>query len=253
MYFVLYSSCERDVNVKKIFILFVLMLIMPIMVNAESVDKIIINQNGVSIEENTYQKLCDIYSKNFVDTLTLNEYKKIASVPLDEIVVSESSIDTETMPLDASFSSNAKTIKLIKSGNYITLLATWKGVPSVKSNDVIAVRFDNASLDGSFTFKQVYVSNGSMKVSYDSYNKRFSNGFGSSFQLGNGSGIEISLMFMVSGNGKVYGSYQHASSYASLTDSTKYTLSYLGNGGVILFDESVRSKYDAMPGVDISV
>lgn len=238
---------------KKILITLVLILIMPVIVNAKSSNNFITNQNGVTIEEDKYQKLCDIYSKNFIDTLTLNEYQKITSVPLNEIIISETKMNTEIMPLDSSFSSSAKTIKLIKSGSYITLLATWKGVPTIKSYDVIAVRFDNVSLNGSYTFKQVYVANGSMKVSYDSYNQNFSNGFGSSFLLGNGSGLEISLMFMASGNGKIYGSYQHASSSASLSDSMKYSISYLGNGGVIKFDESVRSKYDAMPGVEINI
>ena len=32
----------------------------------------------------------------------------------------------------------------------------------------------------------------------------------------------------------------------------KYTISHLGYGKVIKFNDNVKKKYDAMPGVDIS-
>lgn len=37
-------------------------------------------------------------------------------------------------------------------------MAAWKNVPNIKSYDVIAIRLDNVSLNGEFTFKQMYVS-----------------------------------------------------------------------------------------------
>lgn len=62
-------------------------------------------------------------------------------------------------------------------------MAAWKNVPNIKSYDVIAIRLDNVSLNGEFTFKQMYVSNGKLTASYDSYKQSFSNGFGSSLKL----------------------------------------------------------------------
>ena len=86
-----------------------------------------------------------------------------------------------------------------------------------------------------------------------SSNQIFSNGFGSSFKVGQGSNVELSLTFMVSGNGTVYGSYQHASSTTTLSESKDYTISHLGYGGVIKFSDSVKEKYDAMTGVSIDI
>ena len=54
---------------------------------------------------------------------------------------------------------NAKAVRLIKNGNYITMMASWKGVPNVKTYDVIAVRFDRIidissnKLDRSFQYR----------------------------------------------------------------------------------------------------
>ena len=192
-----------------------------------------------------------IYSENYIETISQKEYEIITSSDLDEVKINEY-YDPGTITRGSYFSSNAKTIRIVKNGNYITLMAAWKNVPNIKSYDVIAIRLDNVSLNGEFTFKQMYVSNGKLTASYDSYKQSFSNGFGSSFKVKNGSSLELSLTFMVSGSGKIYGSYQHASTTATLEESKKYTISHLGYGKVIKFNDNVKKKYDAMPGVDIS-
>lgn len=235
---------------KMTFMLLILFVIMPAIVNAEVNSGFYTNQNGVVFEREVYDKLVNLYSKNYIETIMEEEYERISSISVDDIIVDEYS---DLLPFGPSFSTSAKTVKLIKSGNYVTLMATWKGIPTIKSYDVIAVRFSGVSLNGSFTFKQTYISNNSLVTSYSSSNQQFSNGFGSSFLVGNGSGLEISLTFMVSGTGTIYGSYQHASSTTTLAQSKKYTISYLGYGGVIKFDDSVKNKYDAMTGVDLSI
>ncbi len=236
---------------KFLFILFILFIALPTIANAKVINgERYVNQNGVVFEREQYNKLINIYSKSYIQTITYDEYKMITSSNINEIIVEEY---PEILPCGTSFSSSAKTVKLIKNGNYITLMATWKGVPTIKSYDVIAVRLDGVSLSGSFTFKQTYISNGSLITSYSSEKQQFSNGFGSSFLLGTGTGLEISLTFLVSGTGNVYGSYQHASSTTTLNQSKKYTISYLGYGGVIKFDDSIKSKYDGMNGVDITI
>jgi hypothetical protein len=221
------------------------------MVHAQDDSTIYLTQSGVSIENNIYQKLCDIYSKNYIETINQEEYELIVSNDLESVDINEY-YDSGVVTRGSYFESNAKVIRIVKNGNYITLMASWKGVPKIKSYDVIAVRLNNVSLSGGYTFKQTTVLNEKLNVSYDSYKQSFSNGFGSSFKVQDGTSLEISLTFMISGTGTVYGSYQHASTKATLAESKKYTISHLGYGKVINFDSSVKNKYDAMTGVDIS-
>lgn len=221
-------------------------------VNAKSDSILHQTQNGITMENEVYQKLCDIYSKNYIETISYEEYELIMFNNLNNIEI-KNYFDPEIITRGSYFSTNAKTIRIVKNGNYITLMATWKGVPTIKSYDVIAVRLNNVSLNGGYTFKQTYVVNNNLNVSYDSYKQNFSNGFGSSFKVQNGTSLEISLTFMISGSGTVYGSYQHASTATTLSESKKYTISHLGYGKVIKFDNNVQNKYDAMTGVDLNI
>ena len=50
---------------------------------------------------------------------------------------------------------------------------------------------------------------------------------------------------------KIHGTYQHAQSNVTLSESKKYTFSSTGLGGVLSFDSSVKSKYDGMRGVTL--
>lgn len=68
-----------------------------------------------------------------------------------------------------------------------------------------------------------------------------------------GNNMVVSQYFRVETGGTVYGSYQHATANISLANSKKYTISRTGYGGVFLFNSPVRSYYDAMGGVNISV
>ena len=49
----------------------------------------------------------------------------------------------------------------------------------------------------------------------------------------------------------VYGSYQHAVSNVSLSESQDYELHYLGLGHVIYFDDDVIDEYDDTPGLEV--
>ena len=161
---------------KKKFILFAILLISAISttsVYAQENSTLHKTQSGISIENSVYEKLCEIYSKNYIETISQKEYKIITSNDLDEVKINEY-YDPGTITRGSYFSSNAKTIRIVKNGNYITLMAAWKNVPNIKSYDVIAIRLDNVSLNGEFTFKQMYVSNGKLTASYDSYKQSFS-------------------------------------------------------------------------------
>ena len=49
---------------------------------------------------------------------------------------------------------------------------------------------------------------------------------------------------------KVYGTYQHAKSSVSLSESQNYSFSSRGLGGVLKFNkDSIKNKYDGMTGV----
>lgn len=237
---------------KKLFVIALLSMvfIMPFAVNAED-KQLYTTQYGVTMEKEIYDRLCDIYSVSFVETLTQSEYDKITSTDLDKIV-KKSYIESDKTR-GSHFASAYKSVDIIKSGNYITLMGTWKTEPNVHSFDVIAVRLSGCRLDGSFTFKQTYVSSGTLHAVYNGTSQTFSNGFGSSALLQYGSGLEYSLLFSVTGSGTVYGSYQHAMSTVSLNDSLNYTISSSGYGKVINFSPSVAFHYDQMNGVDLTV
>lgn len=210
-------------------------------------------QSGVTMSKELYDELCKIYSKNYVETINQNEFDIIPTNNLKSIKISEY-IEPNINTRSTYFESSAKVIRLVQNEDYVTLIASWKGVPNVKKYDVIAIRLHSVSLTGGFTFKQTWYANGKTNVSYDGYKRILSNGFGTSFKVQNGSNLEFSLTFQISGNGKIFGSYQHAIKSTTYEESKKYTLSSSGLGDVIKFNtSSINDKYDAMSGVSISI
>ena len=140
--------------------------------------------------------------------------------------------------------------KSCTSNCLITLVAEWKKNPNVRSYDVIGAYLDDVSLIGSPTTTATNTAgtNSSSEIVNDTY------GFGVSVKLPTGgNNMVVSQYFRVETGGTVYGSYQHATANISLANSKKYTISKTGYGGVFLFNSSVRSYYDAMGGVNISV
>ena len=211
-------------------------------------------QNGVLMDASNYEKLCEIYSKGYVETLTIDEYKNLINDNFKNVKKVTYDFGNVKDPLRSQYyNGHDKTISIVKNGSYITLLAKWKSIPSVFSYDVIAVRLSGVTLNGSFTFKQVYKSGGTYYTIYNGNNQTFSNGFGSSALLHSGTDQQYSLTFKVTGTGTVYGSYQHATSTVTLNQSKNYTISSSGLGGVINFASSVIGYYDGTPGVDLSV
>ena len=80
------------------------------------------------------------------------------------------------------------------------------------------------------------------------------NGLGNSVKLPDvGENIIINMAFTVTPGGTVYGSYQHAMQNTTLANSQNYTLDYLGEGGVFLYNGNAVGVYDGMNGVDIDV
>lgn len=237
---------------KSILLVTIMFLIIPITVGAKEKYT---TQNGITMEKELYNELCSIYSEGYVETLGVEEFNNLTNSSLKDIKKTTyvEKVLPSIVPYGAYYSTNSKSVSLIKNGNYVTLLGSWKVNPTVKSYDVIGIRLSGVTLNGSFTFKQTYVSNGSYKVTYNGNNKTLSNGFGSSALLQAGSNQEYSLTFMVSGSGTIYGTYQHATSSVTLNQSKDYTISSSGLRNVLDFSSSVRDKYDKMTGVDLIV
>jgi hypothetical protein len=143
---------------------------------------------------------------------------------------------------------------------YLSVTGHWKIMPSTRSFDVNAVRFVNASvINGTQSGKQFYTLNGNNYVINYSYNgtnmNDLSNGFGISMNLVNDSitGLESEISASISFDNYpagFFGSYQHAVSTTTLSESKNYTLSSIGLGNVIHFlDTDTIAKYDGMEGV----
>lgn len=237
---------------KSILIVILMSLIIPMTVGAKEKYT---TQNGITMERSLYNELCSIYSEGYIETLTLEEFNNLTKNNLNDIkkTTYDEKVLSSIVPYGSYYSTNSKSVSLIKNGNYVTLLGSWKVKPIVKSYDVIGVRLNGVTLNGSYTFKQTYVSNGSYKVTYNGNGKTLSNGFGSSALLQDGSNQEYSLTFMTSGSGTIYGTYQHAVSSVTLNQSKDYTISSSGLGSVLDFSSSVKDKYDRMTGVDLTV
>lgn len=208
------------------------------------------NSNDVIIDGSKYDKLCEIYSENFIEFLTQEEYDNIKDKDLDNVTVEET-IDYN-LARGASYSTSYKSIKLINNGGYITLMLDWLQMPSVRSYDVLAVRLSSTSISGTPSFKQVYYNSGTYTSTTGS-RQSFSNGYGVSFLLALGTSLESYLSFYVTESGTVYGAYQHATSSVTLANSKNYTISSSGYGGVINFASSVADYYDHMSGVSLAV
>ena len=140
---------------------------------------------------------------------------------------------------------------------YLTL--EWLSMPVTRSHDVIGVRIPSSftvhTSNSGITGKLKH--NGSTVQTYykNSSNVRsLSTGAGISMPLPTGgTSMEVDFNMTVYSNAdpfNVYGSYQHAQSTVSLSDSKVYNINSNGLGGVLDFTNSTtRAKYDAMGGV----
>lgn len=153
------------------------------------------------------------------------------------------------------------------SSKIVTLTNTWLSIPSTKSYDVIALRPGSNSMTVNVNSSTIsgYQKYDGQLINYTSSS---SNTKKSSSFTGNG-GIGISMNIVdsvssslvnsmtvtfISGSSpfNIYGTYQHAQSDVSLSESQNYTFSATGLGGVLNFDTSIKPKYDAMQGVSLS-
>ena len=209
-----------------------------------------------------------------LDAMSQEQYDFYASLDYDKAITQSIDIPISDYPSEispigdkldrgSSYSTTYKTLSLtaipVDSITYsVTLSLQWKQMPTIRSFDVIALRFSNMTMSSGSQYGYQTYTGGNVYYSYNGTNmKLLSNGFGISMNLVNNtiSSLQcfIALTAYKASGAAIYGAYEHATVNTTLAKSKKYTLSYAGMGNVINFDSSVWNIYDDMNGVNISL
>ena len=229
------------------------------MVSAASQSDTITNKSGVVIPIDKYNALASIYSSNFMNYMTQDQYDIIKDKDLSKVEIVETTdadIPNNGISTCATeHTTESKSLTIINNSGYITMTLSWLKVPYIKKYDVMAFRKNSSvNFTSSYSYRQYYVANNSLNLSVTKYGQNFDNGVGATFKVQNGTNHEMELSVDATGSGRIYGSYQHAShSSATLENAMDYTLSGSGYGGVILFNPKIESKFDAMGGVYLTI
>ena len=229
------------------------------MVNAASQSDTITNKSGVVIPVDKYNELANIYSSNFMNYMTQDQYDIIKDKDLSKVEIirtTDADIQDSGVSTQATeHTTESKSLTIINNSGYITMTLSWLKVPNIKKYDVMAFRKNSSvTFTSGYSYRQYYVANNSLNLSTTKYGQNFDNGVGATFKVQNGTNHEMELSVGASGSGRVYGSYQHAShSSATLENAMDYTLSGSGYGGVILFNSKIESKFDGMGGVYLTI
>lgn len=228
-------------------------------VNAESQSDTITNRSGVVIPIEKYNALKSIYSNNFMEFMTQDQYDIIKDKDLSKVEIMETTDEdlnaSGISPQAQEYTTTSKSLRIVNNNGYITMTLTWLKVPSIKKYDVMAFRLNSSvTRTSGYAFRQYYVYNNVLDASTATYPLDFDNGSGVTFKVHSGTDHQMELSFNVTGTGRVYGSYQHAcNSSATLANAMDYIISGSGYGGVILFNERIESKFDGMGGVYLTI
>lgn len=238
-------------SLKKIALL-VSIVFLGISSNVKAKEIFYYNDNGVNLSKEEYNFITKMLWEGYQKTMTINDYNYFFSDGIsDDIEVQELN---QYELYGTSHTTANKSLKISKA-NYSTYSlivtnATWINSPTIRSYDVIGAYLDNVSLMDT----PVTTVTSSEGKTYFTEISRQINGFGVSVKLPtSANNIIVTQSFKVSGNGHIYASYQHAKKTISKANSQKYSISLSGYGNVFLFNDSVKSYYDGMGGVDISV
>lgn len=229
------------------------------MVSAASQSDTITNKSGVVIPVDKYNALANIYSSNFMNYMTQDQYDIIKDKDLSKVEIVETTdadIQNNGISTQAQeYTTESKSLRIVNNSGYITMTLTWLKVPTIKKYDVMAFRKNSSvNFTSSYSFRQYYISGNSFNVSTAKYGLNFDNGVGATFKVINATDHEMELSVGATGSGRVYGSYQHASHHtATLENAMDYTISGSGYGGVILFNPKIEGKFDAMGGVYLTI
>ena len=224
--------------------------------------------NGVSLTEKEYNLFVELYGEEYTNALNISQYNLVndkLNINNSEI---ETNITTEELPeIPVSpFSTANKTRNTFYETSYkrlaiskgcvsgscnIVMALTWLKQPTIRSYDVMGVRYT-----GSVNIYGIVATTaefGTSTIQCGSYIFK-NNGFGCSIKLSEtATHIYITQVFTATGTGRIYGSYQHATTNITKAISQQYNINNYGLGNVFNFYGAAASSFDEMNGVYINV
>lgn len=245
---------EKRVLKKYYLGLFAIISLFIFNINTQAKEIYYTNKNEVTFTKEEYDFLSFMYWEGSQELMNQDDYQRfIASNIINgEISYDEYEIPTYTRALDTE--DNDKKLKIVSSCNsdcQISVTATWKREPAIRSYEVVGAYLENITL-----------KNGPITTVTDSSNistnsneiKKFNNGFGVSIGLPRfGQRLVINQRFTTTKSGSINASYQHAKQTISLANSKNYTISKYGYGGVFNFTGAASNVYDGMQGVNVNI
>ena len=213
------------------------------------------NSKGVSMTEEEYQFIGELYKEGFQNHITQELYDNIIDNNLMERELNKKTVIHQDNPFargsyhTTSYKQLSITSSCDSSDCLIIISLDWLANPAVRSYDVIGALFHNVTRQS--TPVTTYVD--SLSYNNTGTYKYASDGVGASFKLGTGTDLYITQQFYVSRGGTVFGSYQHATKAVTLNESRDYNFHINGFGNVFQFSSGGLDAYDGMAGVDIAV
>lgn len=251
----MYDEIRRErYEVKKSYITFIFIAIFLFIPNVKAYEKFYQNDFGVVLTESEYEFISNMYWDGYQEYFTLEDYYEFKNSNIFEENIEKRIIeinDTNTLR-SSSVTSNLRTLSIAKSCSdtcVISLVNSWNGTPTIKSYDVFGVRVSGVTITN---IKNVLVSGLNYGKTY-SDPVTYSNGFGYSVLVPGTSNVKISVTFITTTGGTIYGSYQHAMQNTTEAISKQYTIGTGGSGYVFNFYGSASKIYDNAPGVYIQV
>lgn len=235
---------------KLIIILFVALFAQPVLAD----DYFYKNDYGVILSEKEYNFISEMYGEGYQKYLTPDEYTLIKDMDLFDKAVAKvtMSFKVPSFTKGTSINENLRTLTITKSCSnncYIVMNNKWNQTPNVKSYDVFGARIKNGTIT---KINKVTVLGNNYNKSYSNPSV-YDNGFGYSILVPNVSNIEMTVSFVTTTSGTVYGSYQHTKKNTTEAISKQYTIGDNGYGNVFKFSSVAATYYDNSAGVDINL
>ncbi len=230
----------------------------------EQIDLIKDNRNLTVTTETKYVRTDEVY-----DTTGVLLEVENTEVTEDEALNYEENNLISTYAWNITYQTTMKKLYMqVVSGStsqkIVTITNTWLSLPNVRSFDVIAIRPETNSMSINVNSDLIsgYQKWDGNVISYDINSSNLKKS--STFNGKGGIGISMNIVDDVSSSlvnsmtvnflcsnkeFEVYGTYQHATTDVTLSQSQNYSFNSSGYGGVLNFASSVKSKYDNMNGV----
>ncbi len=212
-----------------------------------------VNDNNVEMSEKEYNFFTEMYWEGYQQFVSKEEYDNIRDNGFFESEIQKvENIDTYLVPFSLTHETKSKKLSIAKACSSTCLISitnNWKGVPNVKSYDIIGALFTGNINRINEPRTEVYYASGKNSSNVIKYDN---NGFGASIKLPNTNEIlTVNQTFQVMGNGKIYASYQHATKSITQNNSLNFRINIGGYGKVFDFYNNAYGVYDGMGGVDI--